>query len=419
VAASTGGEAVVQASAARVHEERDAEERERETGGRFLDRLTVSSYGVFNYYNYDWETDPSRRDAIDVERFVLGAAYEVTDTLELEAELEIEHLGTGATLELDSGEEFGEFEQEIERGGEVNLEELTLEWEPLEEIGVKVGYFPIPVGLNNFRHRPFQYFTTTRFESEVALLPDVWTEAGIELFGSLESERLGAFDYHFAIVTGLDSTGFSSANWVKGGHQTRFEHINADNFAYAGRLDYRPMNGALVGWSVYYGNSADNRPKPDLDVDAHVTIWDVHGELYRGPLEARGLYLRGHLENAAEVSLANAQLSNNLAVPRTPVAEEAYAAFVEVGVHVDWLTRYWLRGLVPFYRYDRYDTMDEVAAPVIRNPFYDRTTHTVGLNYRPLDWLVFKGEYAMRDRDIPAGDDEDTLSFGLGYDVSF
>jgi hypothetical protein len=383
---------------------------------RFLDRFSLSSYGVMNYYHYDWDTDPDARDQVDFERLVLGAEFRVTDTIKVEGEIEFEHLGTGSTMEFDKFEEFGEFETEIEKGGEVVVEELVLEYEPREWFGVKVGYFPIAIGLNNFRHRPGQYFTTTRFESETTLLPEIWTEGGVEAFGHVDVPRAGRLTYRLAGVNGLDSTGFSSGNWISNGHQTRFERINAEDWAVVARLDYEPIEGLLIGASAYHGDSADNRPKPDLDVNANVTIWDVHGEYYRGPLEIRGLYLSGHLENSAAVSLANAQLSNNLDVKRTPVAEDAFAWFIEAGIHPDAVTRYWLRGLVPFYRYDRYDTMDEVQAPVIRNPFYDRETHTVGLNYRPLDWLVLKGQYSHRTRDIATNNEEDTVSVGLGYD---
>ena len=383
---------------------------------RFLERVSINSYGVMTYAHYDWETDSDLRDNVDFQQVILGVEYQATDTVKLEVEVEVEHLGTGSTMEFDKLEEFGEFESEIERGGEIELEELVLEYEPREWLGIKVGYFSIPIGLNNERHRPGQYFTTTRFESEVAMLPSVWTEAGVEAFGEVEVPRVGELHYYLAGVNGLDSTGFSSANWVKNGHQTRFEQINAEDWAVVARLDVVPIDGVLIGASTYYGDSAGNRPKPDLDVDAAVTIWDVHGEYKRGLLEARALYLRGHLENSAAVSLANAQLSNNLNVKRTPVGEEAYAAFIEAGLHLDTLTRYWPDGVIPFYRYDRYDTMDEVEAPVIGNPFYDRETHTVGLNYRPRDWFVLKGEYSHRERDISTNNVEETVSIGIGYD---
>lgn len=396
------------------------ESKEEEHGDSFLDRISANSYATAYYAHYDWQTDPQRSNAIDLERVTLEVEIEPTETTRIEVEAEFEHLGTGATMEFDRFEEFGEFETEIERGGEVEIEELLVEWEPDERIGVRAGYFPIGVGFTNFRHRPGQYFGTTRFESEVTLLPDVWSEAGLGAFGKFDFDRFGALAWRLEAVTGLDSTGFSSGNWIKRGHQTRFENINAEDFAGVARLDWSlPWPEAMVGSSFYYGNTAGNRPKPDLQVDAPVMLWDLHGEYIRGPLEVRALYLHGYLDDAAKVSQANARLSNNLNVKRTPVGEEAFATFVEAGIHVDDFLGLWPTGLIPFYRWDHYDTMDKVEAPIIRNPFQDRQTHTVGLNYRPTSWLVLKGQYSMRTRGIPTSNDENTLSIGIGYDVDF
>ena len=60
--------------------------------------------------------------------------------------------------------------------------------------------------------------------------------------------------------------------------------------------------------------------------------------------------------------------------------------------------------------------MDEVQAPIIRNPFYERETHSGGLNYRWRDKLVLKGEYSHRRRDVVTRNEEDTISVGVGYD---
>ena len=73
-------------------------------------RFSVSGYGVINYANFYWETDPERRAHIDVERLVVAPKFQLSETIRLEAELEFEHGGTGTTMEFDKFEEFGEFE---------------------------------------------------------------------------------------------------------------------------------------------------------------------------------------------------------------------------------------------------------------------------------------------------------------------
>ena len=87
-------------------------------------RWGLSGYGSLNYFAFDWDTDdwdtdPARRNALDVERLVLYPSYRFTARTAFRAEMEFEHGGTGVTKEFDPFEEFGEFETEVEAGGEV------------------------------------------------------------------------------------------------------------------------------------------------------------------------------------------------------------------------------------------------------------------------------------------------------------
>jgi hypothetical protein len=372
-------------------------------------RLKISGYGTINYANFDWQTDPERRAHIDVERFVVSPKYQMSDTIRLEAELEFEHGGTGITMEFDKFEEFGEFEMEVEKGGEVIVEKLAAVFEIQPAINFRVGHIIVPVGLVAKRHRPQHYFTTTRPESESNLIPTTWHENGLELFGSV-----GRLGYQVQVVNGLDSTGFSSRRWIVGGHQLRFETANAEDFAFVGRVDYTLMEGAVLGISGYYGDSADNRPKPDLRVDAHVSIVDLHGFYEVGGVKVRGLFLYGTLENSDLVSKANRNLSNNLNVKRTPIGSKALGGYLEVGYN---LFAFFKSSRICdlFIRYDNYDTMAAVEGKIFDNPRWERQTWTFGANYHPHPQLVFKGHYARRRLGTEVDNKENTFALGLGF----
>ena len=116
--------------------------------------FSVSGYGVIHYSHFDWELDPGRRAAIDIERFVVAPKYRINDTIRLESELEFEHGGTGSTMEFDKFEEFGEFETEIEKGGEVIVEKLAAVFSFQPSFNLRVGHIIVPVGLVAKRHRP-------------------------------------------------------------------------------------------------------------------------------------------------------------------------------------------------------------------------------------------------------------------------
>ena len=78
------------------------------TNANILNKLSIKSYGVVNYYNYDWDTDKDKRNAVDLERYNMYMYYKFNDRISLKTEFEFEHGGTGSTMEFDKFEEFGE-----------------------------------------------------------------------------------------------------------------------------------------------------------------------------------------------------------------------------------------------------------------------------------------------------------------------
>ena len=375
--------------------------------------FSISGYGIINYANFDWEIDPNRRAAIDVERFVVAPKYRINDNIQLEAEIEFEHGGTGSTMEFDKFEEFGEFETEIEKGGEVIVEKLAAVFFIQPSINFRVGHIIVPIGLVAKRHRPQHYFTTTRPEAEAHIIPTIWHETGVELFGTL-----GSLKYQAQIVNGLDSTGFSSRHWIVPGHQLRFETVNAEAPAFVGRLDYAFHENATVGISGYFGDTAANRPKPDVNFDAYVGIASFHGFYEVKALKIRGVFLWGTLQNADKLSKVNRSLSNNLNVKRTPIGSSALGWYIEAGYDVLSFFRDAKASshtLDLFARYDYYDTMASVEGIIFDNPRWERTAWTFGINYHIHPKMVFKSHYSLRRLATKELNKERTFAVGLGF----
>jgi hypothetical protein len=388
--------------------------QERHEPPSFLSRFSLHGYGVINYYGYSWDTDPARRNAIDLERLVLYPAVQISPAVSVRSEVEFEHGGTGATMEFDRFEEFGEFEAEIEKGGEVVLDQLHVQIELSRHVNFRVGRIKLPIGLIASHHEPTEYFTTTRSELEATLVPAPWYENGVEFYGSTGDNRV--LTYHVLVVNGLDGTGFSSANWVLPGHQKRFETVNAENLAVVIGLEGRPVPSLMIGGSAYYGNTTDNRPKPDLSVPTHVGIVEAHGAWEWEGLAMRAMAFYGTLENADLLSAANRNLSNSLNVKRTPVGSVASGYFAEAGYNVLRLFSVDSAVLVPFLRWESYDSMAEVAGDVFDNPRWERDVITAGINFLPFDDLVFKAQYSQRRLGIPGENLERTFSLGIGFE---
>lgn len=379
-----------------------------------------SGYGTIFYENYDWETHADRRARTDVERILIEAEYQPIDKFKVEVEVALEHGGVGAATEFDVFEEFGEFEQEIEKGGEIELEKAHAEILFSRALSVKFGHVILPVGLLNQRHQPSEYFTAARDATASPLIPVTWHENGVGIFGELGLFGGTYLEYEAQFVNGLDSTGFSSANWIRGGFQERFEYKVAENPAYVFNLNVHPTASAMFGVSFYRGNTADNRPKDDVEYDAHVNIGSVFGTWEAGAITLRGEYIRGTLENSDLLTRSNRRLSNNLGVVRSPVARAAESVYVEFGYDIsDWLRRGLRVNPGPldlFVRYDQVDSMAEVEPLVFKNPRWDRESWTLGFNYRFASGFVGKFGHSWRTLGTATQNRENTLSAGVAYE---
>lgn len=108
---------------------------------------------MVNYYGFDWQTLPSKRNAM-IERFNSYIYYDFTDKIQFKSEIEFEHGGTGSTVAFDPLEEFGEFEQEIDKGGQVVLEQINLLFEMHKSFNVRLGKMRFYMGNASKQDQP-------------------------------------------------------------------------------------------------------------------------------------------------------------------------------------------------------------------------------------------------------------------------
>ncbi len=346
-----------------------------------------------SFYHPDLKTnDTQYRDTqLDLARFSLFIGNDITKRISFSSEIEFEHGGTGVAREIE-WEEFGEYETEVEKGGEIVLEQAFLEGRPTDWLTLRGGHLLVPVGMTTQYHLPTLFSSTRRPESEAQILPNIWHENGVEA-----QVRVYEFTLRAQVLTGLDSTGFSSSRWIAGGTQRAFERPLINDFATVLAVDYLGLSNTVVGASLYSSGSNRNRPKRDLyETGGRVTLGDIHLRFQQGPLKLRGLVLLGHLQNAAAITRANASLSSNLGASRTAVASAAYAAWLEAAYDVlSLVVSNSQQRLDAFARFDAYDSMWHAGAD-FDNPLLQRRAVTAGLNYLPHPRVIVKAEYVSR-----------------------
>ena len=375
-------------------------------------------YGEILYQHFDYSPDrysnpsgaqPDNRAAIGLPRVVFSFDYNFTPDLVLSSELEFEHGGTGSALELEY-EEFGEYEMEIEKAGEVVLEQLHLTKTFSPYFRIRAGHMIIPVGQTNARHESILYFGTVRPESETSIIPLTWHETGISVLGNYNR-----WNYALFLVNGLDANGFTSAYWVRNGKQGLFEEIKITNPALAWRIENRSVKSLRLSTSGYKGNSAGNTTKPDkLDhVKGTVSIISADAEYGGRHLIFRGNVIWGNLSDSYEISAINKTLSKNIQYQRTPVAQNALAYGAELGYSLNMKASG--ARLVPFIRYEYYNSMQNTASGILSDDRYRRDLMTCGVNYYLTHEVALKADFSHRRVGAGKYNSENTLGLALVY----
>ena len=358
-------------------------------------------YGINRFYGHKEGNAKQNHNTIAIPRFVLAFDYKFTPKWILGAEIEFEYGGTGTSYELENTEN-GEYETEVEKGGEVALEQLHITRMIIPEFNVRVGHLIVPVGLTNEHHEPINFFGSSRPEGEMTIIPCTWHETGIEFLGKF-GKGYGTFDYEAMIVTGLNANGFDRNNWVRKGKQGIFEGDNFTSPAYVARLNYMGVPGLRLGGSIYYcpntGANADKLITYDEIGKIPVTIWSLDAQYVDRYVTARVNYLSGNIAHADQLGAKNGKLSNKSGYSRlTPIAKRAVSYNAEVGVNLKSL----FRGgkgfpvIYPFAQYEYYNPQEKGEGMDVMDARCQVSKWNFGLNWRALPNLVVKADYTTR-----------------------
>jgi hypothetical protein len=351
--------------------------------------VSIGGYGEILYNDPRARLDDgSASDAaatLDLLRGVFYFGYKFNDRILFNSEIEFEHATTG---------------EGAEEEGEVSLEFAYLDFRVREGFNVRAGLMLLPIGFLNERHEPPTYLGAKRPEVERLLLPSTWRENGAGIFGDL-----GPVAYRVYLVAGLDAGGFT-AEGIRGGRQGGAESL-AEDFALTGRLDWTILPGLLVGASGFFGDSGQGMESAEGDpIGGRVELWDVHAEwVWRG-LQVRALATETRISEVDEISLTNGLAGD------AGVGEKLRGAYAEVGYDV--LAPFDLEPeLIPYIRYERFNTQEDVPTGFLANPANDRRVLTYGVAYKPIHQVVVKVDFQDVQNEAGTGLDEFHAAIGF------
>ena len=357
-------------------------------------------YGINRFNGSPYGNTKEDRATISIPRFILALDYMFNSKWILGAEIEFESGGTGSAVELEATEN-GEYETEVEKGGEVVMEQFHITRLIDRAFNVRAGHVIVPVGLTNAHHEPIHFFGTVRPEGETTILPSTWHETGIEFFGSF-GKGYASFDYQALVVAGLNANGFNRNQWIAGGKQGFFEEDNFTSPGYVVRLDYKGVPGLRIGGSFYY--CADAGANSDKK-QTYASVGKIPVKIFTGDVQyknkyvtARGNVVYGNLAKSAAVSKVNNRLSNLSPYSKlTPIAKNAVSYAAEAGVNLSaFFPNKKFPVVYPFARYEYYNPQEKGEASQNMEIRDQVSIWTAGVNWFALPNLVVKADYTTR-----------------------
>lgn len=351
--------------------------------------LSIGGYGEILYSNYASKNQsgaPSNgQDVITDLRAVLYVGYKFDQHFVLNSEIEYENAVVAS-----------------DKGGEAEVEFAYVDYMNSPMFNVRTGLLLIPSGLINQLHEPTAFLGARRPDVDEVIIPTTWREIGTGFYGTW-----CGFSYQFYGVNGLNAAGYTAEGGIHEGSQEGSEAL-AQSWAFAGRVDFTAVPGLLAGASVFSGDSGQGQFTPSgQKISGLTTLAEAHVDWRWRGLWLRGIYAHTTVEQADLIN----QLNNFEGDESVGSKQEGW--YGQLGFDVLSLVSGSRMNLIPFARYEQYDTQAAVPIGYTRNPENDIHGWTFGAVYQPIPQLILKADWQQRQNAAQTG--VNLWNVSLGY----
>ena len=338
---------------------------------------SIGGYGEL-HLNSTLDADGNRAGEVDFHRFVLFFGHQYNPSFRFYSELETEHAFAGP-----------------DQPGEVELEQAFVEYRsPSGGPAVRAGLVLVPFGHLNTIHEPTTFQGVERPKVDGIIIPTTWREAAVGVVGSI-GDTAG---YEAYLISGLNAAAFTAAKGLRGG-RTGVAEAYAGAPALVARLHAEPVLGLEVALSGYYGDAGANHPEKKVEVGVTGAAFDLRYKAHA--IEARAEVAAFSLSGSEALASADVAAVGSLLT----------GGYLELGIDLLELAGR-EQELIPFVRYEQYDTTAEVADG-LTDPETGATDLVLGLTWRPIPQVALKADHIVRSPE--AGESEQVTSLGLGY----
>ncbi|MFT5857940.1 MAG: hypothetical protein ACI865_000024 [Flavobacteriaceae bacterium] len=358
----------------------------------FADGFAFGSYGEA-HYNQEIVDGTYQNGTMDLHRVILFMGYKFNKNLQFFTEIEFEHVD------------------------ELAVEQAYLNYSINSAFNIKGGVILIPMGYVNEFHEPTLFNGVERPDFAKYVIPSTWRELGFGFHGLLKKANLKYQIYAVNGFKGYDgSATFSGSGGLRGGRQNSSKAIFRTP-SFTGKLSFYGLNGLRLGLSGYYGAS-ESTAYDGLDRTNAAAVQMADSTSVGIAMTAiNAQYNIGNLQLTAVGSItaiSNTDQYNDFT--GADLGNKIMGYYTEVSYKIPVKKDQAYPRLMPFVRYENYNTHHDVRNVVTKNDAYNRETITGGLGYQITPGTIIKTDFQW----VKTGaNPKPTNVFNLGFGYWF
>lgn len=352
--------------------------------------FAFGSYGEA-HYNQEIVDGTYQNGTMDLHRVILFMGYKFNKNFQFFSEIEFEHVQ------------------------EVYVEQAFLNYRFNSAFNLKAGIILIPMGTVNEFHEPTLFNGVERSDIDKYILPTTWREMGIGGHGIIKAANI---QYQAYMVNGFlgykNGALMSGKDGIRNARQKGAE-ATFRTPSFTGKLTYYGINGLNLGVSGFVGTSESNL-YDGLDRNNAMEIATADSStvgIAMGSMNAhyriKNLSLRAV---GVLTSISNTEEFN--AFSGSTLANQLMGFYGEIAYHLDVKKGKEYPELIPFVRYENFNTHHSVNSNLTANESYAREILTTGLGFQITPGTIVKADYQWRKtfaNPKPTG----MLNIGFGY----
>lgn len=326
-------------------------------------RLNLGGYGEV-HFNKPFSKNQKELGTLDVHRIVMFLGYSFSSKTQFVTEIEFEY------------------------AKELWVEQAFLQQRINRYINFRAGLLLVPMGIINEYHEPTTFNGVERPLIDNRLSLSTWREVGFGLSGNLLPLTMKYQLYLVGGLNGYDTKGvFNGSSGLREGRQ-KGSKAYASSPALTGKVEYYGIKNLNLGLSGYFGKSQSKLygklPKDNsvltTGADSSVVGISMIGADARfntGGLEVRGQVYFTSISNTGQYNVFTATGATNNDLGKSMFGYYAEAGY-NIFKHIDGLDQ----EMIPFIRYEYYDTHHSIDSEATRNLNYKNTIITTGVTFK-------------------------------------